>query len=178
MDNKQKGNLAVASAIKHFVSAGYTVSIPLSDTAKYDLVVERDGTFQAVQCKYAGQRKSPGIFSVPLYVSGGNRSSGNRKAKYQRGDFDILFALCANGRAYAVPFQEIVGQTTINVGRGSKWSKWEQYFLLDAGDNCSPTEESVGENSSNSAKPLGDGNAEPSPYGGRCRDLTGSIQTG
>ena len=27
MDNKQKGNLAIASAIKHFVSIGYTVSM-------------------------------------------------------------------------------------------------------------------------------------------------------
>ncbi len=134
MDNKQKGNLAVANAIKHFVSAGYTVSIPLSDTAKYDLVVERDGVFQAVQSKYAGQRRSPGISLVPLYVSGGNRSAGNRRTKYQRGDFDILFVLCANGRAYAIPFEEVAGQTTINVGRESKWSKWEQYFLPGTGD--------------------------------------------
>ncbi len=66
MDNKHKGNLAIASAIKHFVSVGYTVSLPLSDTAKYDLVVERDGTFQAVQCKYAGHERNSGIFSVPL----------------------------------------------------------------------------------------------------------------
>jgi len=134
MDSKQKGNLAVASAIKHFVSAGYTVSIPLSDTAKYDLVVERDGTFQAVQCKYAGHERNPGIFSVPLYVCGGNRSAGNRRIKYQPGDFDILFVLCANGRAYAIPFQEIAGQTAVNVGRESKWSKWEQYLLPSAGD--------------------------------------------
>jgi len=48
MDNKHKGNLAVASAIHHFVSAGYVVSIPLADTAKYDLVVERHGVCQRV----------------------------------------------------------------------------------------------------------------------------------
>lgn len=54
MDSKQKGNLAVASAIAYFVSSGYTVSVPLSDTAKYDLVIEKQGVFQAVQCKYAG----------------------------------------------------------------------------------------------------------------------------
>jgi len=155
MDNKQKGNLAIASAIRHFVSVGYTVAIPLSDTAKYDLVVERDGTFQRVQCKYAGHERSPDIFSVPLYVSGGNRSAGNRRVKYQQEDFDILFALCANGRMYVIPFREAAGQTTINIGRESKWSKWEQYFIPDTGDDCSPTEESVGENSSNSAKPLG-----------------------
>ena len=45
MDNKQKGSLAVASAISYFVSNRYTVSVPLSDTAKYDLVVEQDGSF-------------------------------------------------------------------------------------------------------------------------------------
>jgi hypothetical protein len=103
MDNKHKGNLAIASAIKHYVSAGYTVSLPLSDTAKYDLVVERDGAFRAVQCKYAGHERSQGIFSVPLYVCGGNRSAGNRRVRYQEGDFDLLFVLYANGQMYAIP---------------------------------------------------------------------------
>jgi hypothetical protein len=80
VDNKRKGNLAVASAIAHFIAEGYTVSIPLADTAKYDLVVERNGIFQAVQCKYAGYERSSGIYAVPLYVSGGNRSAGNRRS--------------------------------------------------------------------------------------------------
>lgn len=165
MDNKQKGNLAVASAIHHFVSEGYTVSIPLSDTARYDLVIEKDGAFRAVQCKYAGYEGNPGIFSVPLYVSGGNRSAGSHRIRYQAGDFDLLFILCANGRAYAIPFEEVADQVTVNVGRTSKWSKWENYLLRDTGDYCSPAEESAGENFPNSAKPLGDGNAEPVPRG-------------
>jgi hypothetical protein len=165
VNNKHKGNLAIASAIKHFVSTGYTVSLPLSDTAKYDLVVERDGAFQAVQCKYAGHERSQSVFSVPLYVCGGNRSAGNRRAKYQQGDFDILFVLCANGRMYAIPFQEAAGQTTINVGRESKWSKWEQYHIPGTGDDCSATEESVDENSSNSAKPFGMATPSQAPMG-------------
>jgi PD-(D/E)XK endonuclease len=160
-DNKYKGNLAVASAITHFIATGYTINIPLADTAKYDLVIERDGVFQAVQCKYSGYEKSPGIYAVPLYVSGGNRSAGNRRIKYQKKDFDILFVQCASGRKYAIPFAEIVGQSTINVGRDSKWSKWEEY-LLDTSENCRPVEEFTGQSSSNSMKPVGDGNVEPS----------------
>ena len=128
MNNKQKGNLAIASAIKHFVSSGYTVSIPLADTAKYDLVVERNGTFESVQCKYAGYEGNPGIFSVPLYVSGGNRSAGNRRIKYQRGDFDLLFILCANDRMYIVPFQEITNQTTINVAEEASGRNGNSFF--------------------------------------------------
>ena len=143
MDNKLKGNLAVASAITHFITMGYTVSIPLADTAKYDLVVEHSGNFEAVQCKYAGFERSPGIYSVPLYVSGGNRSAGNRRIKYQSNDFDILFVLCASNQKYLIPFQEIAHRTIINVGRNSKWSKWEKYSL-SSGENCRPIEESIG----------------------------------
>jgi hypothetical protein len=142
MDNKLKGNVALASAIAHFVTMGYTVSIPLADTAKYDLVVESGGNFQAVQCKYAGFERSAGIYSVPLYVAGGNRSAGNRRIKYESKDFDLLFVLCASGRKYIIPFQEVVGRTIINVGRDSKWSKWEKY-ALDSGENCRLIEESI-----------------------------------
>jgi len=53
-----------------------------------------------------------------------------------------------------IPFNKIAGQTTINIGRESKWSKWEQYQLPCNSGNCSPIEESIGENSSNSVKPL------------------------
>jgi len=154
LSNAQKGNLAVASAIRYFVAAGYTISIPLTDATKYDLVVERGGTFQAVQCKYAGYEGNPRVYAVPLYVSGGNRSAGNRRIKYQQGDFDILFVLCANGRMYAIPLEKIAGRTTINLGRESKWSKWEKYWLPGTGETRSPAEESAGENSSNSVKPL------------------------
>ncbi len=153
MDTKHKGNLAVASAIQHFVSAGYTVSVPLADTAKYDLVVEHGGQLQRVQCKYAGYEGHPGVFSVPLYVSGGNRSAGNRRLRYQPGDFDTLFVLCANGSRYAIPFEAVAGQTTVNIGRRGRWARWEGYLLPEAGDNCSPAEESAGENSSKSANP-------------------------
>jgi hypothetical protein len=142
MDNKLKGNVSLASAIIHFVTMGYTVSIPLADTAKYDLVVESSGNFQAVQCKYAGFERSTGIYSVPLYVAGGNRSAGNRRIKYESKDFDLLFVLCASVRKYLIPFQEVVGRTIINVGRGSKWSKWEKYSL-DSGENCRLIEESI-----------------------------------
>ena len=69
-----------------------------------------------------------------------NKQKGNLAIASAIKHFDILFALCANDRAYAIPFQEIAGQTTVNVGRKSKWSKWERYFLPGTGDDCSPAE--------------------------------------
>ena len=59
----------------------------------------------------------------------------------------------------------MAGQTTVNVGRESKWSKWEQYHISSTDDHCSATEESVDENSSNSAKPVEMATPSQAPVG-------------
>ena len=41
-------------AIAYFTSKGYTISTPLNDTQWYDLIIERDGKFETVQCKCTG----------------------------------------------------------------------------------------------------------------------------
>ena len=38
-------------AINYFTLCGYTVSIPMNDTQWYDLIIEKDGIFETVQCK-------------------------------------------------------------------------------------------------------------------------------
>ena len=38
-------------AINYFTIQGYTVSLPINDTQWYDLVVEKNGIFETVQCK-------------------------------------------------------------------------------------------------------------------------------
>jgi hypothetical protein len=40
---QRKGDRAVATAIASFTSRGWDVSIPLTESAAYDLVVDRDG---------------------------------------------------------------------------------------------------------------------------------------
>ena len=107
MDNKHKGNLAIASAIKQFVSVGYMVSLSLSDTAKYDSVVERV------------------CYPFP-------KDSG---ANYHQ----------------CWPRKQVV--------------KVGAYYVPDTGGDCSATEESVDENSSNSAKPFGMATPSQAPVG-------------
>jgi hypothetical protein len=129
------------------VARGYVVSIPLSKSAKYDLVVELDGKLSRVQCKYAGYGRRTG-----LYVSGGNRSAGNRRIKYEVLDFDLLYVLCESGGTYCIPMNQVQGRITLNLGRDSKRSRWEPY-RLSAGEIRSPVEESTGEPLPKSAKP-------------------------
>ena len=59
--NKQKRNAGLGMAIAYFSTNGYTVSIPLNDTQDYDLIIEKDGVFQSVQCKatnYIGNKRN------------------------------------------------------------------------------------------------------------------------
>ena len=49
--NKDKGRAGLSLAIAYYGTQGYTISLPLNDTQWYDLIVEKDGIFQTVQCK-------------------------------------------------------------------------------------------------------------------------------
>ena len=51
MERKQIGRIGLSMAINYFTCQGYTVSLPMNDTQWYDLIVEKDGVFQTVQCK-------------------------------------------------------------------------------------------------------------------------------
>lgn len=52
-ETKTKGNLAEAKILTRLMELGYNVLQPFGDNCRYDLVTEKDGVFQRVQCKYA-----------------------------------------------------------------------------------------------------------------------------
>lgn len=51
MDRKITGRIGLSMAINYFTIQGYTVSLPINDTQWYDLIVEKNGIFETVQCK-------------------------------------------------------------------------------------------------------------------------------
>lgn len=51
ISRKSIGRIGLSMAINYFTINGYTVSVPLNDTQWYDLIVEKDGHFETVQCK-------------------------------------------------------------------------------------------------------------------------------
>jgi hypothetical protein len=53
---QRKGDIATATAISTFTRLGFDVSIPLTESASYDLVVDDGEGLRRVQCKYAGTR--------------------------------------------------------------------------------------------------------------------------
>ena len=65
--NKDRGRAGLSQAIAYFGTNGYTVSIPLNDTQWYDLIVEKNGVFQTVQCKFTDSKRG----TVDLRETGG-----------------------------------------------------------------------------------------------------------
>ena len=51
VNRKQIGRIGLSMAINYFTLQGYTVSLPMNDTQWYDIVIEKDGKFETVQCK-------------------------------------------------------------------------------------------------------------------------------
>src|SRR5581483_7375598 len=49
---QRKGDIATSRAIAVFTAMGYDVSIPLTESAAYDLVVDDGSRLERVQCKY------------------------------------------------------------------------------------------------------------------------------
>ena len=51
LDRKSIGRIGLSMAINYFTCQGYTISLPLNDTQWYDLIIEKNGKFETVQCK-------------------------------------------------------------------------------------------------------------------------------
>lgn len=51
INRKEIGRIGLSMAINYFTINGYTISLPLNDTQWYDLIIEKNGKFETVQCK-------------------------------------------------------------------------------------------------------------------------------
>ena len=101
-DRKQIGRIGLSMAINYFTCKGYTISIPLNDTQWYDLIIEKDGKFETVQCK-ATQTQSDKIDF---------RSTGGTKGTIydnllNHSELDWLFCVNKDLNMWLIPIKDI-----------------------------------------------------------------------
>ena len=106
--NKDKGRAGLSLAIAYYGTQGYTISLPLNDTQWYDLVIEKDGVFQTVQCKFTASQDG----AVKLTSSGGTK--GKVYDKLLEHSIDILFCADAKMNMYSIPVQDLKLAGNIN----------------------------------------------------------------
>lgn len=113
--NKHIGNASLGTAIGYFTNMGYTVSIPLTDTQDYDLVVDIDNVLRKVQVKGTVFKTKYGIYQVSLKSSGGTK--GKIYKTIRATDVDLTFIACEDGKMYLIPKKNVKNSSTINLGK-------------------------------------------------------------
>lgn len=88
MDNKQKGRNGLLLGMSYFGRQGYTISLPINDTQWYDFVIEKDGKFETVQCKYTDSKDN----TIDFRSTGGTKGEVFDNAL----NYPIDYFFCAN----------------------------------------------------------------------------------
>ncbi len=116
------GDLAVAICISHFKAEGYEVLMPMGGHQRYDLVIEKEGNFKKVQCKWRSkQNKKSGYIVVTL----GTIGSSKIKNPYLSSDFDLLWVSTPNGH-FLREFKDLLhGKKSLNqIAITPSWEKF------------------------------------------------------
>ncbi len=90
---QRKGDRAVSQAIASFTKLGFDVSIPLTESASYDLVVDTSKEVKRVQVRYASTK------DVDLRRIHSN-SKGYVVNKSKENAYDWLYILTSNDKEY------------------------------------------------------------------------------
>jgi hypothetical protein len=116
MSYSQQGNVGMGRAIAYFSSKCATVSIPLTDTQDYDLVVELEGVLKKVQVKTTRFKAKSGFYDVCLVSKGGTK--GEKYGTVKDGSCDLLFIATEDGVDYLIPVSEVkVDKLRLNPAR-------------------------------------------------------------
>lgn len=109
MNTREQGAIGVAKAIEYYASQGIPVFIPLADTRRYDLVIERKG-LKRVEVKTTS---SPGG-EFMLRTCGGNRSWNTKPKFLSAKDCDLVFLYDIRNEVFKeFRIKELEGRRTI-----------------------------------------------------------------
>lgn len=125
MNSRKQGDIGTSFAISYFVSEGYTVSIPLSDSQSYDLIIEKDGLCKRVQCKTCFKKNKNGKFRVETRTISNTRGKQLRIKQLELKDCDLVFIMDGDGYFYILSSSDI---TKINYIYTSKIQEFKVYL--------------------------------------------------
>lgn len=115
INSKKQGDIGMCYAMAYFSKMGYTVSVPITDSQEYDLIVD-NGRLLRVQVKTTSYKTNHGIYQVQLKTCGGNRSCNSIKY-FDTNNSDLLFVLTESGEMYLIPRSELNAKSAFNLGK-------------------------------------------------------------
>lgn len=123
INSKKQGDVGMCYAIAYYSRLGWTVSIPITDSQDYDLLVENtDNNILKVQVKTSRYLTEGGTYQVSLKTCGGNKS-GQTIKKMDKNYIDLVFVLVDDESCYSIPTEKIESSGSMNLG--DKYSEFK-----------------------------------------------------
>lgn len=126
-DRDIKGITTELECEKEFIRRGYMVSIPISQSSKYDFIVDINSRLIRIQVKYSRKSKtgfSFGLKSVHL------NSKGAVVHKYTQDDIDYICTYFDNS-CYMIPIREVENRTDITLSIDNTWVNAHHLMIAD-----------------------------------------------
>lgn len=104
MSRKQTGRIGLSMAINYFTIKSYTVSLPMNDTQWYDLIIEKDGIFETVQCKATETEES----TIDFRSTGGTKGTEYDNIRNHK-ELDYIFCVNKDLNMWLIPVKDLKG---------------------------------------------------------------------
>jgi hypothetical protein len=114
-NSRVQGDAGLGQAIAYFTGQGNTVCIPLTDSQKYDLIVELDGQLKRVQVRTTTRQKNRNSWELQLKTCGGNKSR-NGSIPFDNKSCDLIFAICGDDCRYLIPTYTVKAKVSLLLG--------------------------------------------------------------
>ena len=110
-----RGNIGLTYAIAYYSKLGYIVSLPITDSQDYDILIDTETVIKKVQVKTVSFKdKRTGNYAVCLKTNSGFKN--NRTFKdFSENSSDILFVLTEEGICYSIPRDRITAKTQLTL---------------------------------------------------------------
>ena len=129
-NSKKQGDAGLGQAIAYFTMQGYDVALPLTDSADWDLIVEKDGSLLRVQVKTSYQLKENGKEVFSLSVMGGNQSWNGKRKVVSDQNYDMLFLHHLGTGIQLVMSKEVVNDIRSSLTVCEKYGQ----YIVKSGD--------------------------------------------
>lgn len=110
ISRKQIGRIGLTMAINYFTVKGYTISLPINDTQWYDLIIEKDGIFETVQCKATQTIDG----TIDFRSTGGTKGTEYDNLK-NHSELDWLFCVDKDLNMWLFPVKELTNKNRITL---------------------------------------------------------------
>ncbi len=122
-NTRKQGDVGIGRAIAYFTGLGHSVSIPLTESQRYDLIVDDGEQLSRIEVKTT-RYKRDGAYNVLLSTQGGNQSWKGTIKKFSKEHADYVFVVVDDDTQYLLPSELVDGKGAIRLG-----SKYAQYMV-------------------------------------------------